>query len=111
MSKQVPDEPYENFVGKKEAGSEPTLDNFIEIVEPPPQTPDWQKHWGGMPAFVQHPNEPHKKIYVSFRNEEDYQAFAKLIEQGLTEKTKSIWYPKLDRTENSLCRWIEEPDA
>jgi len=106
--KTVADEPYENYVGKKETNVEHTLGDFVEIAEPPPKTPDWEKHWGGMPEFNQNANEPHKKIYMSFRNEEDYQAFAALIGQNLTEKTKSIWYPKLDRTENSLCRWIEE---
>ena len=25
-----------------------------------------------------------------------------------TEKTKSMWYPKLEITKNSLLRWIEE---
>ena len=40
--------------------------------------------------------------------EEDYEEFAKLINQNLSEKTKSIWHPKLDRDANSLRRWIEE---
>lgn len=32
--------------------------------------------------------------------------FAKIIEQTLTDKTKSIWHPKLDITKNSLMRRI-----
>lgn len=67
----------------------------------------WKKHWIGMPEFIQEDDLPYKKIYVSFRNEDDYNAFAKLINQNLSEKTKSIWYPKLDRDENTLKRWIE----
>ena len=47
-------------------------------------------------------------LHVNFRNEEDYLAFAKLIDQALTDKSKSIWYPKLDVEENSLNRWIVE---
>ena len=39
---------------------------------------------------------------------DDYNAFAKLIDQALTDKSKSIWYPKLDIEENSLNRWIVE---
>ena len=40
--------------------------------------------------------------------QEDYKEFAKIIGQTLTDKTKSIWHPKLDITKNSLMRWIEE---
>lgn len=70
--------------------------------------PEWKKNWVGMPEFVQEDNPPYKKLIVSFRTEEDYQDFAKKIDQGLTEKTKSIWHPKLDRDENTLKRWIED---
>lgn len=69
---------------------------------------DWEEHWVGMPEFDQEDNPPYKKIFLNFRNEEDYKAFAKLIGQNLTEKTKSIWYPKLDVDDNMLKRWIEE---
>lgn len=69
---------------------------------------EWKKHWVGMPVFEQEKNAPYKKLIISFRNKEDYEDFAKLIDQNLTEKTKSIWHPKLDRDENSLKRWIEE---
>lgn len=69
---------------------------------------DWEEHWVGMPEFDQDDNPPYKKIFLNFRNEEDYKAFAKLVGQNLTEKTKSIWYPKLDIDDNMLKRWIEE---
>jgi hypothetical protein len=49
---------------------------------------DWKEHWVGMPEFVQEDKPPYKKIFLNFRNEEDYKAFAKLIGQNLTEKTK-----------------------
>jgi hypothetical protein len=69
---------------------------------------DWEEHWVGMPEFKQEDNPPYKKIIMSFRSKEDYEEFAKLIDQKLTDKTKSIWYPKLDKDENTLKRWIEE---
>lgn len=69
---------------------------------------DWEEHWVGMPEFVQEDKPPFKKIFLNFRNEEDYKAFAKLIGQNLTDKTKSIWYPKLEIDDNMLKRWIEE---
>jgi hypothetical protein len=68
----------------------------------------FKKYWKGMPTFDQNDNPPWKQLYVNFRNEEDYNTFAKLIDQALTYKSKSIWYPKLDIEENSLNRWIVE---
>ena len=49
--------------------------------------------WVGMPEFVQEKKEPYKTLIVRFETEQDYNDFAKLIEQKLTPKTKSIWHP------------------
>lgn len=70
----------------------------------------WKQHWHGMPEFKQEDNPPYKRLIISFRNDEDYKEFAKLLEhdQTLSDKTKTIWYPKLDREANMLTRWIEE---
>jgi hypothetical protein len=68
----------------------------------------WKKYWKGMPEYDQNDNPPWKQIYLNFRNEQDYNDFAKLIGQNLSDKTKSIWFPKLDIEENSLHRWIVE---
>lgn len=68
---------------------------------------EWKKYWINMPEFVQDENPPYRRIILNFRSEDDYQNFAKLIEQNLTEKTKSVWYPKLEKDDNFLKRWIE----
>jgi hypothetical protein len=102
---------YENFIGKvNEADKPTTLADFLEIEDTQDEVDDkeWKKHWVGMPEFDQKENKTYKTIYVHFRNEADYQEFAKLINQNLTNKTKSIWHPALDRTANSLLRWMEE---
>lgn len=54
---------------------------------------DWSKHWVEMPEFVQEKKEPFAKIIIRFETEEDLQDFAKIIDQKLTPKTKSIWHP------------------
>ena len=57
-----------------------------------------------MPEYVQ-PKimRPWKTIRIHFRNEEDYEEFAKLTNNThLTKKTKSAWYPKLEITKNAL---------
>jgi len=100
---------YENCIGKVVPLEEPenTADTLFEGWDEDDEA-EWKKHWKGMPEFVQEDNAPYMKIYVSFRNEDDYNAFAKLVDQNLSKKTKSIWYPKLDRSANFLKRWIEE---
>lgn len=99
---------YENCLGVKEFG-DGTLGAFLgEDAVKDIEEKLWKKHWVGMPEFVQEDNPAYKKIIVSFRNKEDYEEFAKLIDQNLSEKTKSIWHPKLDREANSLLRWVEE---
>jgi len=68
----------------------------------------WKKHWNGMPEFQQDEKKPYKTIYVHFRTEEDYKDFVQKIEQPIGPKAKSIWHPKLARTQNSLLRWFED---
>lgn len=117
MDKNIPDveveesSSYENCVGVRETKIAPgNLCDFLEadVLTAGMTEEDWKKHWVGMPEFSQSENGPHRRIIISFRNEADYQEFATLIKQNLTEKTKSIWYPKLNREENSLMRWIED---
>jgi|APCry1669193181_1035450.scaffolds.fasta_scaffold227746_1 hypothetical protein len=104
---------YENCLGVRvEEDAPQNLFELVGIEDESPETEDdeWKKHWVGMPEFTQEKNLPFKTLYLHFRNAEDYEEFAKLIDQSLTKKTKSIWYPKLDRNENTLLRWIEQND-
>jgi len=66
--------------------------------------------WHGMPEYVSEKQKPFANINVRFRNEEDLMEFAKLIQQPITKKTKSAWYPELDR--GGMIRgksYIDEP--
>jgi hypothetical protein len=54
---------------------------------------EWQKEWKDMPEFIQTKKEPYSKIIIRFESEKDLQEFARLINQKLTKKTKSIWFP------------------
>ena len=55
---------------------------------------EWKKEWAGMPEFLQEDLTSHNSIIVHFKNEEDAAEFAKLVEQTITPRTQSIWYPK-----------------
>ena len=103
---------YENCIGVVvDDGSPNTLHEFFGESREDDESKnpnDWKKHWKGMPEFVQEDNPAYHKILISFRNKEDYDTFAKLLDQNVTLKTKSIWYPHLGREANSLLRWIED---
>lgn len=57
---------------------------------------DPQDEWGGMPEFVQEDKTSFRSVIVHFKSQDDVNAFAELIEQRLTEKTKSVWFPKAE---------------
>lgn len=100
---------YDNFLGKKEELAKPAA--LFEIEES--EENEREKLWVGMPECEQKDNPPFKTIYLHFRNKEDFDAFVSKYksmdeEQNITPKTKSMWYPHLDKDENSLKRWFEE---
>jgi len=47
---------------------------------------------------------------VNFDTEADYRDFETLIGQSLTEKTKSIRFPKKPRQDMKSLRWIEDDE-
>jgi len=61
----------------------------------------WESEWQDMPEFIQDDLTPMQSILVHFKTEDDRLAFAKLLNQTITEKTKFIWYPEL-KAENLL---------
>ncbi len=106
---------YQNLIGEKKENDKPiSLLDSMDLDEAEKEKysdqgeKEWKKLWKGMPEFEQEENPTYKTIYVHFRTESDYKEFAKLVDQNLSNKTKSIWHPALDRTQNSLLRWIEE---
>jgi hypothetical protein len=62
--------------------------------------------WEGMPEYEQEDQLGVKEIVVHFATMEAYHQFAELVQQHLTDKTKSIWYPKAEVIKNSDYRFI-----
>lgn len=60
----------------------------LDVVDDP------QAEWKGMPEFEHDDLKPVQTIHVHFKTREDVQAFAVLVGQNLTEKTKWIWHPE-----------------
>jgi hypothetical protein len=67
---------------------------------------EWMLHWKGMPSFIQLKDEPYKSVYVKIKTEEDLKAFGELTEYNITNKTKFMWYPKTEKSNNLIRRWI-----
>ncbi len=57
---------------------------------------DPSEEWVGMPEFEQEDADGVHAVKVYFATEEDIDKFARLMEQTVNMKTKSIWYPKLE---------------
>ena len=70
----------------------------------------WEDEWQDMPEFVQEDLSPFKTIFVQFANRQDMKEFEKLVNQTITFKTQSVWFPKatIDRYANK--RYIEDSE-
>jgi hypothetical protein len=64
--------------------------------------------WKDMPEFVQEKQQPYAQMIIRFRNQQDLDDFAEIIDQKLTVKTKSLWHPQLVRGMHGKKRWIDE---
>ncbi len=71
---------------------------------------DIEKHWQGMPACENRQIKPYKQILVNLMTEDDLIAFAKCINQKLTPKTKSIWFPIQDTIAPATSVWTDEQE-
>lgn len=58
---------------------------------------DTKKEWEGMPSFEHDDLSPYMAIRVNFVNKEAVEKFFKMIQQDYTEKTKYIWFPKIEK--------------
>jgi hypothetical protein len=103
----------------REVGSAQGFENLIrtyplieEMYVPRPPKPmpkrssdEWMREWVGMPEFVQEKVESYAKINFQFPDEESLMKFSEVIEQRLTTRTKSAWFPELMRGSNRYKRW------
>jgi hypothetical protein len=61
---------------------------------PPPTDPG--PEWTGMPDYNHSDKTSVQRIVVHFATREDADAFGKAIGQNITEKTRSIWFPRAE---------------
>jgi len=68
--------------------------NELALLEDDGTPLNYDEHWQGMPEFNQEDMSSWHSIKVHFNDEQALMAFAQLIGQTVTDKTKSIYYPK-----------------
>lgn len=72
-------------------------------------TPDVaEDEWKEMPEFDGEPRS-YARVTVMFTCAEDLAKFALLVEQPVTVKTVSLWYPQKERRDLSTEQWAEVP--
>ena len=71
---------------------------------------DWRDHWRGMPEYIAEDLTSARKIIVHFRNDEDVAAFAEAIDQRITSKQKSLWFPEMPMRRKAHLRYLEIDD-
>jgi hypothetical protein len=70
---------------------------------------DPMAEWTGMPEYED--KEPcYRKIIINFDDEDSVQKFAALLEQEISDKTKSLWYPMKERRKLKDLAWGEKDE-
>jgi hypothetical protein len=67
-----------------------------------PPVNDPREEWWGI--FKHRDLTAKQKITVHFATDEDREAFARLVDQPLTERTRSIWFPPTEIRRYGICR-------
>jgi hypothetical protein len=68
----------------------------------------WKEEWDGMPEFEQKNLLPEYSVKVNFVSVEDLKKFAELIQQPLTTKTSSIWFPAQTKADLKNKVYVDE---
>ena len=84
------------------------LSNLLFTTRPESEIKDFDAaaEWVGMPDYE--PSTLPKKIIVSFKNDQDRDAFGKILNIPLTEKTKSVWYPHKEQDDTKNVEFTDE---
>jgi len=60
---------------------------------------NWENDWQDMPSFKQTNLKPFQSVKIHFRSLIDRNKFSELIEQNISNKTKYLWFPKIEKKE------------
>lgn len=69
---------------------------------------DWEKEWLEMPEYSHEDKTAEKSLIINFKSQEDVRKFSELIGQKITDKTRSIWFPKAEIEMLMDKRWSSD---
>lgn len=65
-------------------------------------------HWQGMPSFENEDKTAFRSLAVHFKDQAAVDAFAKLVGQKITEKTRFLWFPEIEIETYADKRYVAE---
>lgn len=68
----------------------------------------FRDEWRNMPEYIQEDLTPYRTINVRFRCASDIALFEQLMQQKITEKQKTIWFPYAEPRIASIYRYVDE---
>jgi hypothetical protein len=87
------------------------MEGIVLRIEKPEQQNldlDCEDEWNGMPEFCQEDLTPWHQVNVRFRNQEDFDRFKQLMEQEVTPKQKTLWFPYAPFRRASKFKYIDD---
>lgn len=84
------------------------LTRLLAAVSPAVVVSDPSGEWAGMPDYSHEDKTPVRSILVHFAAHEHVVEFASRIGQTLTEKTKSVWFPRADIERMTDKRYVSD---
>lgn len=66
------------------------------------------EEWEGMPEFIQENEKVYQSVLVKFETKEHFKEFEKLMKQTITDRTKSIYYPKREQLTSIDMFWVHD---
>tara|TARA_R110000803_G_C11865391_1_gene307718 strand:+ start:62 stop:340 length:279 start_codon:yes stop_codon:yes gene_type:complete len=70
-----------------------------------------ENEWEGMPEFHQEDLTPWHQVNVRFKDQKDFEKFAALMEQNITPKQKTLWFPYLPPRMASHFHYVDKDDT
>jgi ParB/Sulfiredoxin domain len=71
---------------------------------------DPETEWRGMPEYGQGSSKPFRSIVVHFMDQGAVDAFARILGQEFTPKTRFTWFPKQERLKAVDHRYLSDDD-
>ena len=70
-----------------------------------------EDEWDGMPEFHQEDLTPWHQVNVRFKDQKDFEKFVKLMDQRITPKQKTLWFPYLPHRMASHFHYVDKDDT